>query len=167
MLVAARGCGMAGYARHANFHSVVLIGLGYKVTQSDRVRDQMGLSPSINLHRFTIQDVGETSRAIEHGAALVAELLREADTARRQPAPLNALKLGLPCGGSDGWSGVTANPALGVASDLLVAHGGTAILSETPEIYGAEALLLARAQSPEIADKLNARLAWWQIRAFL
>jgi altronate dehydratase len=92
----------------------------------------------------------------------VRELLQQANTARRSPTPVSAITLGLQCGGSDGWSGVTANPALGAASDLLVAHGGTAILSETPEIYGAEALLLRRAINADVAHALNERLAWWQ-----
>jgi altronate hydrolase len=153
---------LAGYARHPNFHSVVIIGLGCEVNQIDRLIREMGLERSDRLHTYTIQDVGGTAKAIEHGRGLVRELIQQADTARRAPAPVSAITLGLQCGGSDGWSGVTANPALGVASDLLVAHGGTAILSETPEIYGAENLLLRRAASPEVARKLVERLEWWE-----
>jgi len=153
---------LAGYARHANFHSVVIIGLGCEVNQLDRLVQEMGLTRSDRLQTFTIQDVGGTARAIEHGRGLVQELVQEANHARRSTAPVSALTLGLQCGGSDGWSGVTANPALGAASDLLVAHGGTAILSETPEIYGAEYLLLQRAKNGEVAQDLKDRLAWWE-----
>lgn len=153
---------LSGYARHPNFHSVVIIGLGCEVNQIDRLIKDMGLERSDRLHTFTIQDVGGTARAIEHGRGLVRELVQQANSARRAPAPVSAITLGLQCGGSDGWSGVTANPALGVASDLLVAHGGTAILSETPEIYGAENLLLRRAASGEVAQKLVERLEWWE-----
>jgi altronate hydrolase len=153
---------LAGYAEHPNFDSVVIIGLGCEVNQIDRLIAEMGLKRSDRLHTYAIQDVGGTAKAIEHGKGLVRELVIEAERRRRAPAPLSALTLGLQCGGSDGWSGVTANPALGVASDLLVAHGGAAILSETPEIYGAENLLLRRAVSPEVARKLIARLEWWE-----
>ena len=153
---------LAGYARHANFHSVVIIGLGCEVNQLERLVQDMSLIRSDRLQTFTIQDVGGTARAIEHGRGLVQELVQEANQARRKTAPVSALTLGLQCGGSDGWSGVTANPALGAASDLLVAHGGTAILSETPEIYGAEYLLLQRAKNSEVAQSLKDRLAWWE-----
>lgn len=153
---------VAGYANHANFHSVVIIGLGCEVNQIDRLIAEMGLERSDRLKTFTIQDVGGTAKAIDYGRSLVGELVEEANIARRAPAPVSAITLGLQCGGSDGWSGVTANPALGVASDLLVAHGGTAILSETPEIYGAENLLLRRAAWPEVAKALISRLDWWE-----
>lgn len=153
---------LAGYANHPNFHSVVIIGLGCEVNQIDRLIAEMGLQRGDRLRTYTIQDVGGTAKAIDHGRALVAELVQDADKARRSPAPVGAITLGLQCGGSDGWSGVTANPALGAASDLLVAHGGTAILSETPEIYGAESLLLRRAQTAEVAANLIARLEWWE-----
>jgi altronate hydrolase len=153
---------LAGYANHPNFHSVVIIGLGCEVNQIERLIKEMGLERSERLRTYTIQDVGGTAKAIEHGRGIVRELIEAANAARRAPAPVSAITLGLQCGGSDGWSGVTANPALGAASDLLVAHGGTAILSETPEIYGAETLLLRRAESAEIAEKLIARLEWWE-----
>jgi altronate hydrolase len=153
---------LAGYANHPNFQSVVIIGLGCEVNQIDRLINEMGLEKSDRLKTFTIQDVGGTAKAIEHGRGLVSELIADANRARRAPAPLSAITLGLQCGGSDGWSGVTANPALGAASDLLVAHGGTAILSETPEIYGAENLLLRRAARPDVAQALIDRLEWWE-----
>lgn len=153
---------LAGYANHPNFHSVVIIGLGCEVNQIDRLIKEMGLERSDRLKTFTIQDVGGTAKAIDYGRGLVGELIKDANTARRAAAPVSAITVGLQCGGSDGWSGVTANPALGAASDLLVAHGGTAILSETPEIYGAENLLLRRAVRPDVAQELIKRLEWWE-----
>jgi altronate hydrolase/galactarate dehydratase len=109
-----------------------------------------------------IQDAGGVQATIEAGLAALQPLLAVADRVRREPVPLAELVLGLQCGGSDGFSGITANPALGHAADLLVAHGGTAVLSETPEIYGAEHLLTRRAVSPDVADRLIARIRWWE-----
>jgi altronate hydrolase len=111
---------------------------------------------------MTIQQTGGTRRTVEAGLAQVRELLAIANQARRETVDASHLTVGLQCGGSDGYSGIGANPALGAASDLLVRHGGTAILSETPEIYGAEHLLLNRAVSPQVADKLLGRIAWWK-----
>jgi altronate hydrolase len=110
---------------------------------------------------MTIQDSGGPRSTIERGIALVRELLPVANAVTRQPVPVSHIKVGLQCGGSDGYSGITANPALGAAMDLLVAHGGTAILSETPEIYGAEHLLTRRAASREVGEKLVSRIHWW------
>src|SRR5690606_22396129 len=124
-----------------------------------------GLEAGPTLRALTIQEAGGTARAIEAGIEIVRELAAEAAKVERQPVSASHLTVGLQCGGSDGWSGVTANPALGAAVDLLVAHGGSAMLSETPEIWGAEHLLLRRAASQGVADKLNARLAWWRAYA--
>ncbi|MDX2238222.1 MAG: UxaA family hydrolase [Hyphomonadaceae bacterium] len=153
---------LAGYARHPNFAGVVIIGLGCEVNQIERLFDEAGLAPGPMLQPIAIQEAGGTLKAIERGAAIVREMAQEADKARRQMVSAAHLTVGLQCGGSDAWSGVTANPSLGAAVDLLVAEGGAAILSETPEIYGAEHLLLRRAMSPEVAEKLSARIAWWQ-----
>src|SRR5204863_73061 len=114
------------------------------------------------LHAFTIQEKGGTSKAVREGIARVKAMLPEANKVKREPVPASHLTLGLQCGGSDGYSGISANPALGAAVDLLVRHGGTAILSETPEIYGAEHLLTRRAVSKEIGEKLIARIRWWE-----
>jgi altronate hydrolase len=114
------------------------------------------------IRTMTIQEAGGTREAIAQGSAIVRELLAFANGARREKVSASRLTVGLQCGGSDGYSGISANPALGVAVDLLVRHGGTAILSETPEIYGAEHLLTARAARPEIADRLTQRLRWWE-----
>jgi len=153
---------LAGYARHPNFGGVLLVGLGCEVAQIDDMLARHDLSPGVRLRTLTIQEAGGTAEAIAQGSAIVAELIEEASVDRRTTRSASDLVLGLQCGGSDGWSGVTANPALGAAADLLVAEGGTAILSETPEIYGAEHLLLARAASPEVAAQLSERIAWWE-----
>jgi len=167
------GCGMSdgeglallrrtlrGYATHPNFAAVLVIGLGCEVNQVDALLD--GLKTGGRVHGLTIQVEGGTRETIERGQALVRELAAEAAQAKRSTMPAAHLVVGLQCGGSDGYSGISANPALGAAVDLLVRHGGTAILSETPEIYGAEHLLTARATSPEVAGKLLARLRWWE-----
>ncbi len=153
---------LGGYLRHPNFAGIVLIGLGCEVNQVERVLREQALETGARLRAFTIQDVGGTAKAIAHGKALVKELLEIARPMRRAPVSAAHLTLGLQCGGSDGWSGVTANPALGVAADILVACGGTAILSETPEIYGAEPLLFARAVDTDVRAALQERLDWWR-----
>jgi len=114
------------------------------------------------LQKLVMQEEGGTTAAIKKGIELVSAMLDQANTFGREPVPLSHLIVGLNCGGSDGYSGITANPALGGASDQLIAHGATTILSETPEIYGAEHLLTRRAASPEIAQKLIDRITWWK-----
>ncbi|HEX8739750.1 MAG TPA: altronate dehydratase family protein [Casimicrobiaceae bacterium] len=153
---------LAGYARHANFGGVVFVGLGCEANQASALLGEAGLRESPLLANFSIQDAGGTSKAIARGIHVVEEMLPHANAITREPVPASALVLGLQCGGSDGYSGITANPVLGAAADLLVRHGGTAILSETPEIYGAEHLLTRRAVSAEVAEKLLARLRWWE-----
>ncbi len=153
---------LAGYARHPNFHSILIVGLGCEANQIPNWLANEGLEAGPALRTLTIQEAGGTARAIEAGVEIVRELVAEAATVKRQTVSASHLTVGLQCGGSDGWSGVTANPALGAAVDLLVAHGGSAMLSETPEIWGAEHLLLRRAANQDVADRLNARLAWWR-----
>ncbi len=169
------GCGMAsegegfdilrrtlwGTAANPNFGAILLVGLGCEVIQIDRLKTDYGLGGE-DFHAFTIQDTGGTRRAIEEGLAHLKTILPRVNAVQRTPTPASELIIGLQCGGSDGWSGVTSNPALGNAADRLVALGGTVILSETPEIYGAEHLLYARAVAPEISAKLRARLDWWE-----
>jgi altronate hydrolase len=153
---------IAGYARHPNFFSSQLVGLGCEANQINMVLSSQGLKRSDRLAAFTIQEKGGTRKAVENGIARVKEMLPEANKAKREPVPASHLILGLQCGGSDGYSGISANPALGAAVDLLVRHGGTAILSETPEIYGAEHLLTRRAVSKEVGEKLIERIRWWE-----
>ncbi|GAC1320516.1 MAG: altronate dehydratase family protein [Collimonas sp.] len=153
---------LAGYARHPNFASLLFVGLGCETNQIDGLLSAHGMSEGKNLRSFTIQDSGGTRKTVEKGIAIVEAMLAEANTVARQPLPVSHLVVGLQCGGSDGYSGITANPALGAAIDRLVQHGGSAILSETPEIYGAEHLLTRRATTPDIANKLLARVRWWE-----
>jgi altronate hydrolase len=154
---------LAGYAVHPNFASVLFVGLGCETNQIDGVLEAGGLSRNdAKLRSFTIQDSGGTRKTIERGIATVQEMLADANRVERVPVPASHLCVGLQCGGSDGYSGISANPALGAAVDRVVRHGGTAILSETPEIYGAEHLLTRRAASQAVGDKLLARIAWWQ-----
>ena len=153
---------LGGYARHANFAAVLVVGLGCETNQIQGLIAQEGLQQGARLVAFNIQDSGGTAQTVKRGIAEIERLLPEANAVRRQPVPVQHLVVGLQCGGSDGYSGISANPALGAAVDRLVRHGGTAILSETPEIYGGEHLLTRRAASPAVADKLMARIRWWE-----
>src|SRR5436190_10620936 len=175
-LVHTTGCGMgttgegidvlrrtlAGYARHANFAGVLIIGLGCESNQMDALAFTQGLREGPLLHMMTIQDSGGTVKAVAEGVRRVKEMLPLANQARRETVPASHIVVGLQCGGSDGYSGITANPALGAAVDLLVKHGGTAILSETPEIYGAEHLLTRRAATRAVGEKIVERIHWWE-----
>lgn len=153
---------LGGYARHPNFAGLLMVGLGCEANQIDGLLEQEGLRAGELLQTFNIQDAGGTKRTVARGVRLVERMLDEANRVTRRPVPASALIVGLECGGSDGYSGLSANPALGAAVDRLVRHGGTAILSETPEIYGGEHLLTRRAVSQAVADKLLARIRWWE-----
>ena len=153
---------LGGYARHANFASVLVIGLGCETNQISALLATQGLSEDCRLQTFTIQDSGGTAKTIAKGIDIVRGMLMQANAVRREPVSAHHLCVGLQCGGSDGYSGITANPVLGAAVDRLVRHGGTAILSETPEIYGAEHLLTRRARTRAVGEKLVARIRWWE-----
>ena len=153
---------LAGYARHPNFGGVLVIGLGCEANQMDALFLTQGLARGPLLHAMTIQEQGGTAKAVAAGIAAVKEMLPGANQVTRSTVPASHIVVGLQCGGSDGYSGITANPALGAAVDLLVKHGGTAILSETPEIYGAEHLLTRRAASREVGEKIVERIHWWE-----
>ncbi|HTS22318.1 MAG TPA: altronate dehydratase family protein [Casimicrobiaceae bacterium] len=153
---------LGGYARHANFAGVLIVGLGCEANQVAALLGAERLEEGPLLRTFSIQDTGGTAKTIARGVEMIREMLPHANAVEREPVPASHLVLGLQCGGSDGYSGITANPALGAAVDLLVHHGGTAILSETPEIYGAEHLLTRRAVSREVGEKLVARIRWWE-----
>src|SRR5678809_624903 len=153
---------LAGYARHANFAGVLIIGLGCEANQMDALFFTQGLAQGPLLRAMTIQDKGGTAKAVAEGVAVVKEMLPVANQVARATVPASAIVVGLQCGGSDGYSGITANPALGAAVDLLVKHGGTAILSETPEIYGAEHLLTRRAVTRDVGEKIVERIKWWE-----
>ena len=153
---------LGGYAKHANFAGVLIVGLGCEANQISALLGAQSLREGALLRTFSIQDTGGTAKTIAQGLAMIEEMLPHANDVAREPVPASHLTVGLQCGGSDGYSGITANPALGAAVDLLVRHGGTAILSETPEIYGAEHLLTRRAVSREVGEKLVARIRWWE-----
>jgi len=153
---------LGGYARHPNFAAVLVVGLGCETNQIQGLVAQEGLQEGADLVTFSIQDSGGTAKTVARGVELIKSMLPRANRVKRQPVPASHITVGLQCGGSDGYSGISANPALGAAVDRLVRHGGTAILSETPEIYGGEHLLTRRAVSPAVADKLLARIAWWE-----
>ncbi len=175
-LVHGTGCGMAstgegfdnlqrvlsGYATHPNFAAVLMIGLGCEVFQISRFVEELDMKSSSIFRSFTIQESGGTRRVVEDGIAALEEIFPIANEAKREKVPASELTLALQCGGSDGYSGITANPALGVAADLLVQQGGTSVLSETTEIYGAEHLLTSRAVSIEVGEKLLERIGWWE-----
>jgi altronate hydrolase len=170
------GCGMAdrgegfatlqrtlwGYARHPNFAGVLLVGLGCEVNQIDFLLEAYQIKRGPHFRTMTMQGSGGTRKTVERAQAMIREMLPHANEVRRQTVSTSELSLALQCGGSDAYSGMTANPALGACADLLVRHGGTAILSETPEIYGAEHLLTRRAVSRPVGEKLVERIKWWE-----
>ncbi len=170
------GCGMAsqgegfeilkrtqwGYATNPNVAAVLLVGLGCEVFQIGRMKQEYGIAEGDHFQTMTIQDTGGTRKTIEQGMERIKSMLPIAARAQRETMRASELILALQCGGSDGYSGITANPALGAAVDELVRHGGTAILSETSEIYGAEHLLTRRAVSTEVGEKLIERIRWWE-----
>ncbi len=175
-IVHSSGCGMSatnegyqalmrtlkGYARNPNFGGILLVGLGCEVMQVPDLIGQGRLRPDGNFRYMTIQGEGGTRATIDRALTVLREMAEVAGRAVRAPAPVSKLVIGLQCGGSDGYSGITANPALGHASDLVVRMGGTTILSETPEIYGAEHLLTRRAVTREVGEKLLERIRWWE-----
>jgi len=170
------GCGMAvqgegmdvlrrvlgGYARHANFGGILMVGLGCEANQIGGWLEDQGLQPGPHLQTMVIQESGGTAKTVREGIARIREMLPDLNRVRRESVAASELCLALQCGGSDGYSGITANPALGAAVDLLVRHGGSAVLSETPEIYGAEHLLTRRAVSREVGEKLVKLIRWWE-----
>ncbi len=170
------GCGMAGdgegfealqrvmwgYARHPNHAGVLMVGLGCEMNQIAWLLEAYGLRQSPTFQVMNIQNVAGLQRTIDLGIAKVRAMLPIANKARREPCPASELKVALQCGGSDAWSGITANPALGYACDLLVAQGGTGVLAETPEIYGAEHLLTRRAIDVPTGERLVGLIRWWE-----
>ena len=172
------GCGMnkgegyevlmrvcAGMSQHPNFGAIMLVGLGCEVLQLSALLDALPDDVRQRSSTLVIQEQGGTRATIEAGIEKMAVLCEVTNTSIRTSQPVSKLRVGLQCGGSDALSGITANPALGRAMDILTSFGGTAILSETPELYGAEQMLLARAATDEVAGKLKDRLAWWEAYA--
>lgn len=161
---------LAGFAKHANVGAYVVLGLGCESGQASFLAEQHGLvqlrMPGEDLPPqpliMNIQDVGGVQKTVDRATGVIREMLPEVNKVRREPCPVSAIMVGTECGGSDGASGITANPAMGIASDLLVAHGATSILAETPEICGAEHLLTRRAITPEVGQKLVDLIDWWK-----
>jgi len=161
---------LAGFAQHPNIAAAIILGLGCETAQASHLQETHGLVQLGGHSNSTeqlpmvlnIQDVGGVRKTVERAVGVIRELLPDANRVCREPISLGELSVGLQCGGSDGASGITANPALGHACDLLIAHGGGAVLAETPEVYGAEQLLTRRAISREVAEKLLDRIRWWE-----
>lgn len=153
---------LSGYATHPNVGGVLIVGLGCETSQIGDLLKAHKLADGPLLRTMNIQNTGGHVKTIARGVEIVEEMLSHVNAIERTAQPASSLSLALQCGGSDAWSGITANPALGHAADLLVQQGGTAVLAETPEIYGAEHLLTARALSSDVADALMQRIHWWQ-----
>ena len=153
---------MWGYAKHPNHAGVLMVGLGCEMNQIDWLLEAYGLKHSETFQTMNIQKVAGLRQTVELGIAKIKAMLPIANQARREKCPASHLMVALQCGGSDAWSGVTANPALGYACDLLTAQGATGVLAETPEIYGAEHLLTRRAINAEVGQKLVDRIKWWE-----
>lgn len=151
-----------GYAAHPNFGGILLLGLGCEMVQVRSILDSAVIPADTLVETLTIQDEGGIRSTVRAGVEAIRTMLPELNRRTRQPAPISTLILGLNCGGSDGYSGITANPALGYASDLLIGAGGTSVLAEVPEVFGAEALLTRRAVSAEVGHKLLDKLEWWR-----
>lgn len=152
---------LAGYIRHPNIAGALVVSLGCERNNLAQFFKEQGLQTGKMLKALTMQEVGGTQAAVQQGIAVVREMLAQANQAVRSPCSAEHLIVGLQCGGSDGFSGLSANPGLGKAVDILVRHGGTAILSETPEIFGVEHTLTARARTPAVGQKLIDRIDWW------
>jgi altronate hydrolase len=151
-----------GYATNPNMGGVLMVGLGCEGFQIPRFKEAYNITEGPTFRTMTIQETGGTRKTVEAGIKAVRDMLPFVNDVKRVPCPASELVLALQCGGSDGYSGITANPALGAAADMLVRHGGTAILSETPEIYGAEHLLTRRAATAEVGQKLVDVITWWE-----
>jgi altronate hydrolase len=161
---------LAGMARHPNVGACIIVGLGCETSHAQALIENYALGcDSVSLSEppltLTIQDLGGIQKTIKAGIESVENLLPEVNAARRTPQPISELVLALQCGGSDGWSGVTANPVVGLVADEVVRQGGTVVLAETPEIYGAEHLLTCRAINQEVSQKLMAHVHWWEEHA--
>lgn len=153
---------LSGYVRHPNFAGVVLVGLGCERNQMSDFLEFEKLTVGPNLKTFIMQELGGTRKTVEAGISAVKEMLSKANNVKRQPVSASHITVGLQCGGSDGFSGLSANPALGIAMDILTRNGGTAILSETPEIYGVEQALTCRAVNEEVGKRLVKQMRWWK-----
>lgn len=161
---------LGGMCRHVNIAAHLIVGLGCETSQGSYLQDKFGLVQlrlpgETEANRpliLNMQEQGGIQKTVDRATGILKDLLPEVNKVKREPIPVSEIILGTNCGGSDGNSGVTCNPALGIATDMLVAHGGTSILAETPEIYGAEHLLTRRARTREVGEKLLERVRWWE-----
>jgi len=158
---------LAGIAHHPNVGACILVGLGCETNQVNDLLNHLNAMPAGDaapqtIPTLVIQDQGGVRKTVQAGIAAVNAVLPMVNAAQRTPESIGELVLALQCGGSDGWSGVTANPVLGLVADEVVRHGGTTVLAETPEVYGAEHLLIRRAVSSEVAEKLMHQIRWWE-----
>ncbi|MGB3244347.1 MAG: altronate dehydratase family protein [Sulfitobacter sp.] len=152
---------LSGYIRHPNLAGAVVLSLGCERNNLAQFFEEEGLAEGKMLRTITMQHVGGTANAIAEGKAAVRDMLDQANSVRREPCSAEHITIGMQCGGSDGLSGLSANPGLGAAADILIRNGGTAILSETPEIFGVEHLLTRRARTEAVGHKLVERMDWW------
>ena len=135
---------------HPNAGAVLVVGLGCENNQPDVFREFLGEYDKDRVKFMVTQKVGDE---YEEGMEILRELYAKVSKDERTDVPLSELRVGLKCGGSDGFSGITANPLLGMFSDFLIAQGGTSVLTEVPEMFGAETLLMNRCATPELFDK--------------
>jgi len=153
---------LTGYAEHPNFAGILVLGLGCEMLSVNSLVEGLDLSPDTVIRHLTIQESGGIRASVRAGVAAISAMLDDVNAFEREDCDVSELVLGLNCGGSDGYSGITANPALGWASDLLVSYGARSVLAETPEVFGAEHLLTRRAVNADVAQKLLDRIAWWK-----
>jgi altronate hydrolase len=153
---------LIGYANHPNFGGILLLSLGCETNELQGLMDDPRFDVAVPLRALVIQEQGGTRETVQAGVAAIGELLPEIAAVERQAVPASELIVAMECGGSDAYSGITANPVVGRAADRIVAEGGTAAFGETPEIYGAQDLLAARARDPRVAERLLERISWWE-----
>ncbi|MEU5839579.1 altronate dehydratase family protein [Streptomyces diacarni] len=153
---------LRGYANHPNIAGLMVLGLGCEMRPAATLLDGLEISQDKPVRTLLIQESGGIRATVRAGVEAIKEMIPQINAMTRAAAPISQLVLGMNCGGSDGYSGITANPALGVASDMLVSHGATSILAETPEVFGAEHLLTRRAVSEQVGRKLLERIEWWK-----
>lgn len=152
---------ICGTATNPNVAGSIILALGCERNNIDKMMEGAGLKEGKMLRRLVTQECGGTRKTVEAGIQMVKEMMVEANKATRTRVPASELILALQCGGSDGYSGLSANPSLGRASDILIRNGGTVVLSETTELFGVEQTITCRAKTPEIGRKLVDHMNWW------
>lgn len=151
---------LAGIGRNPNIASVLIVSLGCEELPAEKLADEIARSGK-SVELIVIREVGGSLHALEKGVRILRRLAEEASRVRRESFDLSAMVLGVECGGSDATSGIAANPVTGYVADKVVDMGGAVVLSETPEMIGAEELLIKRVRSPEVAEKLVRAIRKW------